>query len=67
MVNNRVKQTRRRRGLTLEALAIKSQVGKSTIHDIESGKAIPTIETALKLAKAMHVLVDELFYLTKDI
>lgn len=53
--------------MSQEKLALRAHIGRSTVTEIESGKTIPNIETALKLAKAMHVLVDELFYLTKDI
>jgi len=49
------------RGLSQRALALKSNVAKSTIADIESAKIHPTVLTLCKLAKALNVDARELF------
>ena len=60
MVKNLVKQYRQKAGLTLNELADMSGVPVSTINDIEHG-AEPRVVTAILLAKALKVSVENLW------
>ena len=57
----RLKLLRKKLGVTLEALAEKSGMTKSYLSKVERGLNTPSIATALKLAKALNVKVEELF------
>lgn len=58
---NRVRQLRKERLLTLEALAERSGVTKSYLSKVERGHSTPSIAVSVSLAKALHVPVDNLF------
>lgn len=51
------------RGYSLRELEELSGVSKTTINNIENGKANPTMETLLLLAKALGVELSDLFEL----
>jgi len=57
----RLKLLRKKIGVTLEALADSSGLTKSYLSKVERGLSTPSISTALKLARALHVNVEELF------
>ena len=57
----RLKLLRKKMGVTLEALAERSGMTKSYLSKVERGLNTPSIAAALKLAKALHVNVEELF------
>lgn len=61
----RLKLLRKKMGVTLEALAERSGMTKSYLSKVERGLNTPSIAAALKLAKALHVNVEELFNETK--
>jgi transcriptional regulator with XRE-family HTH domain len=50
-----VRALRREAGLTLAELAVKAELGKSTLAQIESGKANPSVETLWAIAAALRV------------
>jgi len=59
---NRLKQYRRLRDdLTQQELAELTGVSRQSIISIESGKYRPSVELALRLARALGVGVEELF------
>lgn len=60
MVENFVKQYRQKAKLTLNDLAELSGIPVSTINDIEHG-AEPRVATAIKLANALKVSVEQLW------
>jgi len=60
MVENLIKQYRQKAGLTLNELAELSGIPVSTINDIERG-AEPRVVTAIKLANALKVSVEQLW------
>lgn len=60
MVKNYVKPVRLSCGLTLSQLAEKSAIPVSTISEIEHG-AEPRVMTAISIAKALGVTVEELW------
>jgi len=65
-VNNRVKIVRSERGMTQAQLAEKVQVARVSIVAIETGRFQPTIETALRISKALGTPVDDLFWLKEE-
>lgn len=66
-VKNRMKIMRVTNGdLTQQALAGLVSCSRQTIHSIESEKFVPSVELALKIAKALNQKVDELFFLESD-
>ena len=56
----KLKEIRRKRGLTLKQVAEKVEAAESTICLYERGKRSPNLEMAMKLASALGVTVDEL-------
>ena len=63
---NAVRETRSQRGITQERLAELTGVARQSIISIEKGRFLPTIETALRMAEALHVAVEDLFWLTDE-
>ncbi len=53
--------------LTQQELAEKVGCSRQTIHSIESGKFLPSVELALKLARVLNVRVEDLFKLEETI
>ena len=59
----KIKQFREKLGLTQEALAQASGVGRVTIALLESGATKnASSKTLIALAKALHTTIDELFF-----
>jgi putative transcriptional regulator len=65
-LRNRIKVERARHDLTQEQLADLVGVTRKTINTVETGRFVPSTVLALKLAKALHTTVEELFYLTDE-
>ncbi|RTR04364.1 helix-turn-helix domain-containing protein [Halomonas nitroreducens] len=57
----RLKILRKKLGVTLESLAERTGMSKSYLSKIERGLNTPSIASALKVAKALSVPVEELF------
>lgn len=62
---NNIKQFRVREGLTQDELAKKINISRQMIGLIENNKTIPSVETALKLAKVLKEPIEHLFLLWK--
>jgi DNA-binding XRE family transcriptional regulator len=59
--SNKIKREREKLGLSQEKLARLADVSNNTIINIEAGKQDnPTIETLVKIAKALNVGIDDL-------
>jgi putative transcriptional regulator len=58
---NKVKEYRKKLGLTQEDLADVVNVTRQTILFVEKGKYVPSLELALKLAKLFRCSVEDLF------
>lgn len=54
-------QARTNKGWTLERLAEKSGVSKSTLQRIETGETSPTMDAMEKVAKALNVRISDLY------
>jgi putative transcriptional regulator len=62
-VLNALKETRTSCGMTQERLAELTGLARQSVISIERGRFLPTIETALRLADALNVTVEDLFWL----
>ena len=63
LVENRLAELRKSRGLGASDLARRVNVSRPTIYAIEAGTYVPNTEVALHLARELEVTVDELFTL----
>ena len=57
----RIRQLRKRKGVSLRELARRAGVGLATLSRIESGEANPRLRTLLQLAEVLGVFVGDLF------
>ncbi|MDX6699472.1 MAG: Helix-turn-helix domain [Solirubrobacteraceae bacterium] len=55
-----VRDARRRREMTQEAVALQSGLQRKTVHQIEAGKTDARIDTLRRIARAMGVSVAHL-------
>lgn len=62
-MQNRLKVNRAEHNLTQAELADLVGVTRKTINTVETGRFLPSITLALRLAKALNVPVEELFLL----
>ena len=60
---NRIKELRSDQGLTQAELAERCQVTRKTVNTVENGVFVPSALLALKLARALNVPVEQLFWL----
>jgi len=65
-LDNRLRELRTACGLTQEDLGGIVGLTRQSIIAIEKGRFTPSIETALKLAAALQVRVEDLFWLTNE-
>jgi putative transcriptional regulator len=65
-LRNRIKVERARHDLTQEQLADLVGVTRKTVNTVETGRFVPSTVLALKLARALHTRVEDLFYLTDE-
>lgn len=61
MVAIRLKLLRKQLGMSLQDLAEKTGLTKSYLSKVERGLSTPSIAVAMKLSKALHIEVDQLF------
>lgn len=61
MLENRVRDFRKKKKLTQTELAHAAQVSRQTIYAIETKKVIPTVDIAIELAAALSTSVEKLF------
>ncbi len=63
ILENTIKLQRAKLNLTQEQLAELIGVTRKTINTIENGKFIPSTIIAIKMARVLHLPVEELFIL----
>lgn len=66
VLRNTLKVQRAIHGLTQEQLADLVGVSRKTINAVEGNRFVPSTLTALKLARALKVSVEEIFSLQSD-
>ena len=60
---NHLQELRWKKEWSLATLSRRSGIPESTINAIENNERIPSVLIALKLAKALHVTVEDIFTL----
>lgn len=60
-MKNRIKEKRKAKRISQEALAVQCGVSRQTVNAIENNKYDPTLALAFRLAKTLDSTVDELF------
>jgi putative transcriptional regulator len=65
-LGNRLRVERAKRNLTQQALAELVGVSRKTINTIETGRFVPSTLVALRMARALEVSVEDLFFLADD-
>jgi putative transcriptional regulator len=63
---NRLRELRTERELTQAALAEKVRVSRKTINTVENGVFTPSVQLALRLARALGCPVEAIFSLTEE-
>ena len=66
VLKNNIKLERARNNMTQADLALKVGVSRKTINTIETGRFIPTTITAIKIARAFNLTVEEVFVLEES-
>lgn len=61
LLGKRIKKLRQERGLSQEQLALKADVNKSFMGEIERGIASPTVKTLEKIASTLELTLAVLF------
>jgi transcriptional regulator with XRE-family HTH domain len=61
LIAEKIRMIRQQQGMSLQELADKSGVGKSSIFDAEQDGSNPTINTLLRLSLALKVPIEEFF------
>jgi len=59
--SNRLRESRQARGFSQSALASAVRLSRQSVHAIETGRAIPAVDVALRLASALDCTVEALF------
>ncbi len=65
-IGNSVKKYRAQKGITQAELAEMVGIARVSILSIEKGHHIPTIDTALRLGKALGTSLEDLFWLKDE-
>ena len=66
VLKNNIKLERARNNMTQADLAMKVGVSRKTINTIETGRFVPTTITAIRIARAFGLSVEEVFLLEED-
>lgn len=61
-MNNAVRDMRKKRKLTQEALANMVNISRTHLSEIENGNAVPSVFVAQRIAKALKVKVESIFF-----
>ena len=65
-IRNRVKELREARGWTQQRLADTVGVSRQSINSIERNRYVPSLELALRFARAFAVWTDDIFTLERQ-
>lgn len=63
---NRVREARKRLGLSQEELAKLAGTNRQTIHDVEVGKRDPRGSLLVKIARCLNQPVEEIFVIPEE-
>ena len=65
-LSKRISDLRRKKGLTQESLAEKTELSSNYISHTENSRSIPSLETLMKLCSALDITPDEVLLGTKQ-
>jgi transcriptional regulator with XRE-family HTH domain len=65
-IGNNIRAIRQRKGMSIEKLAFKSDIGYMQLSRIELGKINTTIYQVYKISKSLEVDLHELFHLNDN-
>lgn len=65
-IENSLKVWRAKFDITQDDLSKEVGLSRQTIHSIEKGKFVPSVASALKIAKFFKTTVEEIFNLKED-
>lgn len=60
MFAEKMKEIRKKKGLGQKELAQKAEMSRQGVYQLETGKREPTLMSAVKIAKALEVDINEL-------
>lgn len=60
-MRNRVREIRKAKGWTIQDLHVATGLAHGFLSDIETGKKVPSVLNAQKIANALECSVDDLF------
>jgi transcriptional regulator with XRE-family HTH domain len=63
-IGKRIREIRKKQSLTLEELSERANLNWSFVARIETGKAVASVESLVKIAQALNVPVKDLFSTT---
>ncbi len=66
VLSNTIRVERARKKITQAQLAEAIHVSRQTIHAVESGKFVPSINLALRMAQYFNIDFEELFQLQEE-
>ncbi|MBS4192365.1 helix-turn-helix transcriptional regulator [Bacillus sp. FJAT-49705] len=66
VIKNRVKELRAKWNFTQSALAEAVGVTRQTIVALEKGDYIPSLLLAMKIARAFHLTIEEIFFMEDE-
>ena len=59
---NKLHEIREEKGVSLRELAKLAGVSKTQINEIENGQSDPTLKTMCRIAKALHMKIEDIFW-----
>ena len=65
-IKNNLKVWRAKRDITQQQLADSVELSRQTVNSIEKGKFVPSVYTALKLARYFNTTIEEIFRVTQQ-
>jgi len=66
LLNNRLEEIRKQRGIKQEDLAAALEVSRQTIGSLENGRYNPSILLAFKIARYFGMSIEEIFIYEED-
>jgi len=66
ILNNQLKEIRKQKGLTQQALAEQVGVTRQSIIAIEKRKFVPSVKLSLRIASALGIPLETLFWLEEE-
>ena len=62
MISNKVKEVRTKRGMPISELARRTKLSRVTIANVENKAVIPSLETAILIARELDCSVSDIFF-----